>query len=157
MGSFHIALLMCLCLVIWRFLYQKHICITLSGAMGCIWCFPVSKLMFGKKKLQQKYLVAREILVPINCLVKPALSLGHHLMVGDWCRVFATEETGAHEMSGAKKCIWCQRRRLVPRNVSGAYKMSGAAYRSLGLSSGGGLHAPLILLLLSFTTHLSLL
>ena len=100
--------------------------------------------------------MAREIL-GASILPGEACPLSWTPFDGDWCRVFATEETGAHEMSGAKKCIWCQRRCLVPRNVSGAYKMSGAAYRSLGLSSGGGLHAPLILLLLSFTTHLSLL
>ena len=155
MGSFHIALLVCLCLVIWRFLYQKHICITLFGAMGCIWCFPVSKLMLGKKSSTKVFGGKRNI--GAYKLPGEACPLSWTPFDGDWCRVSATEGTRAHEMSGAKKCIWCQRRCLVPRNVSGAYKMSGAAYRSLGLSSGGGLHAPLILLLLSFTTHLSLL
>ena len=109
-----------------------------------------------KKSSTTVFGTAREILGAYK-LPGEACPLSWTPFDGDWCLVFTTEESGAHEMSGAKKCIWCQRRCLVPRNVSGAYKMSGAAYRSLGLSSGGGLHAPLILLLLSFTTHLSLL
>ena len=46
----------------------------------------------------------------------------------------------------------CQGISVVPINC-----LLPPASHSLGLSSGGGLHAPLILLLLSFTTHLSLL
>ena len=51
--------------------------------------------------------------------------------------------------------FWCQKHILVPRNICGAYKLSGAAWHSLGLSSsGGGLHALLNpFLLLSLLQH----
>ena len=119
MGSFHIALLVCLCLVIWRFLYQKHICITLFGAMGCIWCFPVSKLMLGKKIFNKSIWWQEKYWVPLYCLVKPALSLGHHLMViGAGCLQLKKLEhmkcLVPRNVSGAKEDVWCQGMYLVP-------------------------------------------